>query len=1045
MPRRPLNSRKKMKRRSRLRSRLVSVEYQNLEERNLLSGNLPAFDASVELAKNFIGTTPDTQYLVQQGSDLQFLDGKSAEGVTTVLFQQTLDGAPIQNAFFTVETANGEVTQVKGSGHESVSNLDGSNSQIEKAFAERLVNSEFADQPFTSSTSLAWSANGQFAWQVDTYLGDRSIVNDITPNFSSLVDATTGELIEKFTPTSTAMLLHNPDTQLGEHARIVIKDAIGPVGSQTYALDFDAVVALPGCTGTLVAPNVVLSARHCGSSAGDSVRFGADSSNPVFTATVSSVDVPAGAGSLLDGGDFNILTLAEDVPASVAVPMRLSPMTNGLEGMLAATVGYGLNGIGSEGHQGSSDGLRWGGENIIELYGEPASASGANIISTDFDNGTAAANTIPSSDSTPLEFEATTAPGDSGGPILVQFGDEWVVAGVLSGGTSSTSVYGDISWWTGVQPYRELIEAAGGVFAEGVVELNQDAYFPGDVVTVTVTGLVTADATVDATLVSTTGDSETLSLTRSGEDFVGTLSLATNSVVINDGELQVTVDDTITASFGGSSDTAIVEQEEILIEGTSGDDVITVDIGESVVIVVNGEEFQLNPSLKAALEFDAKQGNDTITINDGAGNDQTTVGEYFVQVAGFFDFSAKSVEDVTVNSGGGFDSARMFGTDRDDVLNVSATSVSYAGQQFVNVINGYGRVLAFANEGGLDRATFVDSAGSDRFFATPDYANMRTSTSFVNARGFDQVKAFATEGGKDFASFVGSENRDELFANSEFANFSGPGFDVNATGFERATVDGRGGNDVANLVGTDGNDVFFSNPQFGYMYGEGYFNHAIRFESLTAHAGDGNDRANLYDSPGKDTFRATPEFAALFNGQYRNQANGFDRVSAFGSAGEDIATLIDSAGRDRYVGRAQDAYLVGDGFINYVNGFDSVHAISSSGNDIAILHGSREDNRFFGSQDFSLLSGNTFHNRATAFRNVTAYLGNGFDRGRFEDSAGDDTFVGKGNNATLFSNDYFIHTIGLNLVSAVSNEGGTDILGKADLEFELIEEGDWNL
>jgi hypothetical protein len=148
--------------------------------------------------------------------------------------------------------------------------------------------------------------------------------------------------------------------------------------------------------------------------------------------------------------------------------MRLIEETNELEGQVAATIGYGFNGLGSSGHGFSSDGRRWGGENIIDRYGSPASSGGTNIISTDFDNAAGSTNTIPSSSATPLEFEATTAPGDSGGPVLVQFGSEWVIAGVLSGGTTSTSVYGDISWWTGTAIYRDAIESAGGDFISGL-------------------------------------------------------------------------------------------------------------------------------------------------------------------------------------------------------------------------------------------------------------------------------------------------------------------------------------------------------------------------------------------------------------------------------------------------------------------------------------------------------------------------------------------------------------------------------------------------
>ena len=184
--------------------------------------------------------------------------------------------------------------------------------------------------------------------------------------------------------------------------------------------------------------------------------------------------MPDGGGSLLDGGDVAIVLLNSSVPAGVATPMRLIDETNALVGETCATIGYGFNGVGSTGHGFSADGFRWGGENVIDVYGSPASAGGTNIFSTDFDNGSSGANTIPSGSATPLTNEATTAPGDSGGPIIVNIGGENLIAGVLSGGTTNTSVYGDISWWTGTSDFRSQIEAQGGQFAGAMPPPNDD-------------------------------------------------------------------------------------------------------------------------------------------------------------------------------------------------------------------------------------------------------------------------------------------------------------------------------------------------------------------------------------------------------------------------------------------------------------------------------------------------------------------------------------------------------------------------------------------
>ena len=70
------------------------------------------------------------------------------------------------------------------------------------------------------------------------------------------------------------------------------------------------------------------------------------------------------------------------------------------------------------------------------------------------------------------------AAGDSGGPLLLEYGGEYLVAGVLSGGATFDSAYGDISHWTGVGAYREWIEA------------NSDAAFVRVIPTPTAAGMI---------------------------------------------------------------------------------------------------------------------------------------------------------------------------------------------------------------------------------------------------------------------------------------------------------------------------------------------------------------------------------------------------------------------------------------------------------------------------------------------------------------------------------------------------------------------------
>ncbi len=431
-----------------------------------------ADEASV---RGYLEKGESTSYLLLGESRIELVDADRHAPADAVVFQKFIGGLPLHGArVFVIENPDGTVAQVFDDSTKDLVLRRGPVRVTERVAVDLAQG--FLPEAIASVAQQVWFRKGDeavLAWEVTTALADRGMPASPT-HFETVIDATTGIVLSERQIDTKTYAPGSPEAAEGVFPRIVINNAIGAQGSRDYAAPFDAVVRVGGCTGTLIAPNIVLSARHCGIGAGTLVRFGENSNSAVFTVTVQSSSLPAGGGSLLDGGDVSIHLLTSDVPAAIAEPMRLIDETDALEGMIAATIGYGWNGLGSVGHGGSADGFRWGGENIIDVYGSPANAGGTNIISTDFDNGTSGANTIPSGSQLPLEFEATTAPGDSGGPVLVQFGGEWVIAGVLSGGTTNTSVYGDISWWTGTAVFRDAIESSGGAFVTGLEILFPD-------------------------------------------------------------------------------------------------------------------------------------------------------------------------------------------------------------------------------------------------------------------------------------------------------------------------------------------------------------------------------------------------------------------------------------------------------------------------------------------------------------------------------------------------------------------------------------------
>lgn len=555
---------------------------------------------------------------------------------------------------------------------------------------------------------------------------------------------------------------------------------------------------------------------------------------------------------------------------------------------------------------------------------------------------------------------------------------------------------------------------------------------------------------VSVTITSSDGDSESISLVDTGNGLLrGEIATDDSAIVANDGKISVINPSTeVVLNYSGNgfaTDTAIIEADVTVIEGTNDNDVINVIIDSIVTVTVNGVDHFIDTSTQASMIFDAKGGYDRITILDSDSNETAVISNNSVTIEGFFRFQGQNVEDVHITSGGGNDTVRIFGTDRDELFQSFGELSSLTGDGFEYAATNYSKVLAFAM-GGFDRAQFGDSPGNDRFYGTPTFANLTTDSLFVNARDFDKTSIHSSNGGFDIASLNGTDGADELFANATFANLKGDGIEMTAAGFDRTWANGGDGNDEAFLIGTDGNDIFNSGPFNAYLYSTGYFNQVVNFENVTATAGDeGNDRAILRDSPGEDIYHGTPTTSVLYNELHRSRANGFATVSAIGSAGDDIATFADSSGNDRYVARPDDAYMIGEGFLNYVRQFDRVIGRSTQGMDISVLYAAPQDARAYASRETSYLSGLNYLNSANNFRYVTINMNpSGFNIGTFQDSNGDDTFVGKGTNATLFGDDYLVYVTGLDRATATSDQGGFDVLAANAVDYQFASFGNWN-
>lgn len=173
------------------------------------------------------------------------------------------------------------------------------------------------------------------------------------------------------------------------------------------------------CTGVLIAPSRVLTARHCAEQLPAHVRafVGPSVEGHDFAS-------PVAAFAVHDDYDIALATLADPVPADLARPLQLVDEGRAIEvGTRATLVGYGLT---------EDDGLG------VRLYlEEPIVEVDRSEVTVDGDGETGA------------------CVGDSGGPLLVR--DEagrHQVVGVLSAGSASCL---NIDVYQRIEPVREWL------------------------------------------------------------------------------------------------------------------------------------------------------------------------------------------------------------------------------------------------------------------------------------------------------------------------------------------------------------------------------------------------------------------------------------------------------------------------------------------------------------------------------------------------------------------------------------------------------------